>query len=214
MFACYSSPTPPESISPMSTPTLPTRPPASVALLSPSAAVSLVETFLSGKSPRTRTAYQQDLESFRSFLGSPDLEAAAALLLRGSHGEANALALSYRTSLRERGLAPATINRRLAALRSLVGLARTLGLVHWTLEVESLKAESYRDTRGPGREGYRRMLALVENSADEYDLRAQAILRLLYDLGLRRAEVVALNAEDVDLERGTLQVLGKVRRRR
>jgi integrase/recombinase XerC len=37
------------------------------------------------------------------------------------------------------------------------------------------------------------------------------VLLLLYDLALRRAEVVSLDLEDVDLEAGTLQVLGKGR---
>jgi integrase/recombinase XerC len=47
-------------------------------------------------------------------------------------------------------LQAATINRRLAALRSLVKLTNTLGLVSWTLAVENVKAQAYRDTRGPG----------------------------------------------------------------
>jgi integrase/recombinase XerC len=36
-------------------------------------------------------------------------------------------------------------------------------------------------------------------------------LWLLYDLGLRRAEVVGLNVEDIDLAAGTVAVLGKGR---
>ena len=50
------------------------------------------------------------------------------------HAAVEALVLDYRTALVARELAPATVNVRLAALRSLVKLARTLGLVPWTLE--------------------------------------------------------------------------------
>jgi integrase/recombinase XerC len=42
-------------------------------------------------------------------------------------------------------------------------------------------------------------------------LRARAILRLLYDLGLRRGEVVALDVADYDPARSALKVLGKRR---
>ena len=48
----------------------------------------------------------------------------------------------YRAHLQDRKLSPATINRRLAALRSLVKLARTLGLVTWGLEVEGLRSQA------------------------------------------------------------------------
>src|SRR5437899_7628891 len=58
----------------------------------------------------------------------------------------------------ERGLASLTVNRRLTALRSMIKLGRTLGLVPWTLECQGMKAESYRDTRGPGVNGFRAML--------------------------------------------------------
>ena len=44
-----------------------------------------------------------------------------------------AYAFGYRSQMIERGLPATTINRRLAALRSLVKLANTLGLVSWTL---------------------------------------------------------------------------------
>lgn len=171
----------------------------------------LVAAFLAGRNPRTLAAYRQDLENFRAFVGAEDLSQAAELLLTRGHGEANALGLDYRTSLLERGLSPATVNRRLAAVRSLVRLARTLGFVPWTLEVESVKSEAYRDTRGPGRVGFRRLLDELDYRRDAKGTRDRAVLRLLYDLALRRGEVVSLDVEDVDLEAGTLDVLGKGR---
>src|SRR5262249_35191138 len=124
---------------------------------------------------------------------------------------ANETVLHFRTALQARGLAPATINRRLAALRSLVKLARTLGLVSWVLEVEGVRAESYRDTRGPGHAGFRKLLLTLAGRRDTKAVRDRALLRLLYDLGLRRAEVVGLNVADVDLDGGTVAVLGKGR---
>jgi integrase/recombinase XerC len=171
----------------------------------------LVSAFLAGRNERTRRAYSQDLEDFRVFVGAEDVNAAAALLLGRGHGEANALALSYKAALTERGLSAATINRRLAALRSLVKLGRVLGAVPWTLEVRNAKAQPYRDTRGPGRDGFRSLLAKLEGRADRKASRDRAILRLLYERGLRRGEVVSLDLEHLDLDAGTVAVLGKGR---
>ena len=169
----------------------------------------LVSAFLSGRNEQTLRAYRQDLEDFRGFVGVLTLDEAAGLLLGRGHGGANGLALSYRTVLVDRGLASNTINRRLAALRSLVKLARTLGLVPWTLEVGNVKAQPYRDTRGPGREGFCRMLAELERRGDRKASRDKIMIRLLYDLGLRRGEVVSLDVADMDLEAGTVAVPGK-----
>lgn len=176
----------------------------------------LVESFLARRSAETAKAYRQDLEDFRSFVavrcGRPfTAEEAAGLLLGGGHGAANALALEYRGDLIRRELAAATVNRRLASLRSLVRLANTLGVVPWALEVGNERAEAYRDTRGPGRGGFRRLLDGLEGRADGKGLRDRAILRLLFDLALRRAEVTRLDVEDLDLQAGTLAVLGKGR---
>jgi len=174
----------------------------------------LVEAFFAGRNRRTLEAYRRDLEDFRSFVGARTVDEAAERLFSRGHGEANALALSYRAELVERGLAPATINRRLAALRSLVKLARTLGFVPWALEVSGVKSEAYRDTRGPGPSGFRRLLVVLAERTDAKAARDVALVRLLYDLALRRGEVVSLDVEDVDLEAGTVDVLGKGRTER
>jgi len=171
----------------------------------------LVAAFLSGRSPQTLRAYRQDLEAFRVFTGAGSAAEAARLLIAGGPAEANTLALGWRNDLLERGLGPATINRRLAALRSLVKLARLLGMASFTLEVENLRVTPYRDTRGPGPDGFR-LLMEAAGEASAKALRDRAILRLLYDLALRRAEVVALNVSDVDFDLARLTILGKGRR--
>jgi integrase/recombinase XerC len=174
-------------------------------------AAALVASFLAGRNERTLRAYRNDLEDFRSFLEAVDVDEAARILLSCGHGEANALVLSYRADMVARKLQAATINRRLSAVRSLVKLARTLGMVPWSIEVENLKAQAYRDTRGPGRQGFRRLMEEAGSRTDRKALRDRAVLRLLHDLALRRAEVVALDLEDVDLESGTVSILGKGR---
>jgi integrase/recombinase XerC len=82
------------------------------------------------------------------------------------------------------------------------------------LEVDGVRAEDYRDMRGPGRQGFRKLLAQLQARADAKGARARAIVRLLFGLALRWAEVVRLDVADVDLPGRGLQVLGKGRPRR
>jgi integrase/recombinase XerC len=170
-----------------------------------------VDAFLAGRNERTLAAYRADLESFRAFVGAATAGEASRRLLTVLHGQANAIALAYKAHMTDRGLQAATINRRLAALRSLVKLANTLGLVSWTLAVENVKTQAYRDTRGPGLDGFRSVLALTLAQPGAKGRRDAALLHLMHDLGLRRGEVVRLDVADVDLVGSRLSILGKAR---
>ena len=110
---------------------------------------------MSGRNPRTLRAYRFDLDDFARFAKAPSLAAAVEALLTGGHGLANRVALAYLQNLKLRNLAPATIARRLAALRSLVKVARLIGRITWSIDVESPKVTPYRNTAGPGQEGWR-----------------------------------------------------------
>jgi integrase/recombinase XerC len=102
--------------------------------------VDVLDAFLAGRNPRTLQAYDRDLHDFARFLGTADARSGVELLVNLPHGHANATALGYKASLVDRGLKSATIARRLAALRSVVKMARTIGVVAWALDVESPKA--------------------------------------------------------------------------
>jgi integrase/recombinase XerC len=172
----------------------------------------LVDAFFKGRKASTIRAYEKDLAVFRDFLGVEDSELAVEQLLRCTPGDANALVLEYRSHLLdEKKVHPATVNRRLASLRSMVKLARTIGLVTWSIEIEGLKVDPYRDTRGPGLEAIGAMLECLKKRTDPKGARDRAILRLLYDLGLRRGEICSLDVEHVDFARG-INLLGKGKR--
>lgn len=172
----------------------------------------LLQTFLAGRNERTLQAYQHDLEQFRAFVDAPTIADAVNGLITGGQGAANGTVLRFRAQLADKNRSPATINRALSALRALLKLARILGIVPWSLDVPNVPAEAYRDTRGPGVAGVKRVLATTNSGENErMNLRDRAILRLLYDLGLRRAEVASLDVEDLDLARNTVAVIGKRR---
>jgi integrase/recombinase XerC len=167
----------------------------------------IVDTWLAGRSEKTVLAYRRDLEVFAKWLGVKSIDEAAAKLLGHSQGEANSLVHQYRAHLIET-LAPNTVNRRLAAIRSLVQIARMFGIVPWTLDVLSVKAETVKDTRGPGISAI--AIGISECDDSLIGKRDRAILRLMFDLGLRVSEVAALDVSDYDGE--VLKVLGKGRK--
>ncbi|HVT38747.1 MAG TPA: hypothetical protein VHE78_06875 [Gemmatimonadaceae bacterium] len=109
---------------------------------------ALLDMWFAGKDAKTVRAYRGDLESFARWAGAGSMGAALEFLLALPAPVANGAGLRYRGALIDAGLASATINRRLAALRSAVSLARLVGRVTWALEVPSVEAVPYRDTRG------------------------------------------------------------------
>jgi integrase/recombinase XerC len=166
-------------------------------------------SFLDGRKQSTLEAYQDDLRDFARFLYVEGPEAAVEALVSCDHGDANRVALAYRAQMTERGLAAATIARRLATLRSMVKVARQIGRVNWCLDVESPKSEPYRDTRGPGLDGWRKMKAAGRCASTAKGKRDLALIHLMHDLGLRRGECVAMDLGDVDLEAAEVAIIGK-----
>ncbi len=110
--------------------------------------------------------------------------------------------------------APATIAQRLAAIKWAIRLARTAGLVVWDLHVRAPRVRTYRDTRGPGVDGFRALLAVAQTQPEHQQLRDTVLLGLLFILGLRRAEVTALRVGDIDPDGRRLWVVGKGRQDR
>jgi len=171
----------------------------------------LLEAFLEGRSEHTRRMYTQDLEDFRAFVQKDSLVSLAGYFLRLQEGEANRVAMAYQTSLKKRKLAPATINHRLAALSSLVRLGRMLGFCTFTLTLQRIPVQAYRNTKGPGADGVEAILSALEPPKTDKEKRDYAMLRLMYDLALRRSEVTNLDLKHVNFEKCTLEILGKGR---
>ncbi len=170
----------------------------------------LLKIFLTGKGRLTAQAYGTDLRRFADFLEAKTVDGAVAELIGGGNGQAYELASLYRAHLRERSAA-ATINRRLATLRSLTSTARNIGIIAWSLTIKPLPTQPLRDSTGPGRSNVRRMIEFAKATGGLKGYRDTAILYLLYGLALRRGEVVELDAENVDLKRPALSVIGKGR---
>ena len=164
------------------------------------------------RSPHTRLAYMKDLRDFYRYVYNAT-EPTPELIqdfLSQDRFMALSVVLKYKAHLRdERGLAEATINRRLAAIKSLVRFAYQLGKCNFTLsEVKGDKVVRYRDTTGVSKEVFRKMLAVPDLDTLK-GKRDYAILRLLWDNVLRRGEISQANIKDLDLDSRFLLILGK-----
>ena len=172
----------------------------------------LISQLLADKrSPNTKAAYERDLRHFFEVVAnapkpSPQLVAEFLSLDRFA---AVSLVLKYKAYLLQKGLKPATINRRLAAIKSLVKFARKVGKCSYGLEdIDGEKNQSYRDTTGIGIDAFKRVLKQCDRLTLK-GLRDYAIMHLFWSNALRRNEVASLNLKDFDPNDKTLAIVGK-----
>lgn len=175
------------------------------------------------RSPGTRREYKKDLNKFFQAIANskpnPDL---VLEFLHLKQQKAVRLVLNYKVQLIEQGLAEATINRRLAAIKALTAQGRKLGVCNYTLsDVKPEKISAYRDTSGVDKDTFMRVLSIPDTLQDAiYSQRCQikavrdyALLRLLWGNALRRGEISKTNIDDFDAQKQTLSILGKGRGR-
>ena len=168
---------------------------------------ALVEHFLEGLDPKTRAEYGRALGRFVAFAAAAyELTLPAERVIEDwflalpDGGAANEVALRWRAEL-VKAYAPKTVNQRLSALRSVVNLAKLVGRVSWTLSVKNVPAKAFRDTRGTGHGGYKMLLVANERKHGDTPLgrRNKAMLRLLFDLALRKDSVLSLRICDAEV---------------
>jgi integrase/recombinase XerC len=137
----------------------------------------------------TRKQYVKAIENFCQFAynGSATPKTISEFLALDRYA-AIELVLRYRRHSKrkrddksfDKNLAPSTINVRLAAIKSLVGMARKLGKTTIDLgDIESIPAETYRDTRGILVEQFKSMLEEIDPSTP-IGVRDYAIMLLLW----------------------------------
>lgn len=217
-------------------------PPVGEPFCAPRDADELWRLFLADKVENTRVNHEGDLRCFASFVGASTIEEALKRFLRCDAAEANKTILAYQAWLYQVclykrgddpetsdpvqiGYAPATVNRRIYALRAVAELANATGLITWQVKVKLRSPEPTRDTRGCGTQGYLAIVDALERAVAEarqapssrdlvLALRDRALIRLLHDGGLRRKEAVGIEwPGGVRLETFEVKVLGKGRKR-
>jgi integrase/recombinase XerC len=150
-------------------------------------------------SPQTKRLYAAAIEHFfQTVTGQSASSELIAEFLQLEAGLAIELVLEYKANLVEEGLAPATINVRLSAIKSLVNHAHKLGRCGFELKhVKGVKSRAYRDTTGVSPEVYGAAIRAIDRSSIK-GKRDYAIARLLWDNALRRVEIERLTIGDFD----------------
>lgn len=159
-------------------------------------------------SAHTLLAYSQDLSAFQKFLlDQYGIENPVEI----THG----MIRSWLVSFIEAGRAPSTAGRKLSVLRTWFRFLLREGLVESnpTLKVRAPKLQK----RLPVFIEENRMNRLQEvllPAADFAGLRDRLIIETFYQTGIRRAELVALREDDVDLDSRQFRVTGKRKKER
>ncbi len=168
----------------------------------------VLQDWLSTKrSPHTQRVYRKDIVNFLDYYDGLSV----GKFMGGDRHYSHELVTRYKGDMIQKGLTPATINRRLAAIKSLVSHAYACGHCEFTLEtVKGEKMSQYRDTSGIDLDKFKDVL----NSIDQSDLigvRDYALLVLLWSNALRRSEVSKADIKDFDPDCQTLKIYGKGR---
>ena len=171
---------------------------------------SIIDDWLSrSRSPHTKRMYRSNVTAFFQALGyqiTPDI--LAQFLLLDSH-QAFELVSQYHGSLIAQKLAPATINQKLAAIKSLVNYASSAGKCHYTLvNIKAEKLTQYRDTSGIPKNQFKLIIDAVDTDTIK-GLRDRAILLLLWGNALRRSEIANCDVKDYSQGMGELMITGK-----
>ncbi|MGD2163399.1 MAG: tyrosine-type recombinase/integrase [Anaerolineales bacterium] len=154
-----------------------------------------------GAAENTLLAYSTDLEQFQRVVKthSDSYELLSALSISN--------VLRYADWLGHQGYQPATISRKMAAVRSYLAYLNDL---------ESVKTDHLQDVLNAppspqakpltlSRGELRMLLDAPLKASGAGPLRDAAILRVLYETGFRANEIVGLRVTDVDLEKSTVQ---------
>ncbi len=155
----------------------------------------------SNRSPRTLETYGEALNQLSAFLAERGMPTVVANIHR-EHVEA------FIIHLQNAGRAPATVSNRFRALKSFFKFL--------TEEGETAKNPMERMTRPRVPAQPVEVLSLVQVRAllntcgkDFEGVRDRAIIRLMFDTGLRRAELLGITVDDVDLDHDQITVTGK-----
>lgn len=169
--------------------------------------VRLFERDLKAASSADRTvrAYRRDLFKFGEWCGGQ-----GKAPLEASHRDVRLFA----ASLSADGMSPATVARKLAALRGMFGFLRRTGRVNQN--PADLVSAPRAGRKLPRVLTVAQIESLLESlpSGTPLELRDRAMFELAYSSGLRSEELVDLDVDSVDLDGMSVRVIGKGSRHR
>ena len=176
---------------------------------------SLVDAYLRmlanerGASAHTLRAYERELHGFAAFVAERFGNVQEPAAIEHTHIR------TYLGTLYARGLSKASAARALAAVRSwFKWLARAGYVEQNAASLVSTPRLPKHLPRVPSIEQMNRTVDSVEPDAASWPARDRAILEVLYGCGIRNAELVGLNLEDIHWANEAILVRGKGQKQR
>ncbi len=158
-------------------------------------------------SSHTVSAYRRDLEQFQLFLtsfGGGELHRATDRAVR-----------RWMMQLMEQGTGPRSVHRKLSALRGFYRFARLVGdASHDPTALLDPPRTPKRLPEFVDEKGMERLLGQHEWPAGHKGTIDRLVVDLLYQTGMRLAELLSLSVGDADLRHGSLRVMGKRQKER
>jgi integrase/recombinase XerC/integrase/recombinase XerD len=153
-----------------------------------------------GLARKTRDAYASDLRQFAGWASAQHTEPPAVT---------HRLLRRYASALSERRLAPATVARKLAALRSFFGMLREHGEIE--ANPADLLAAPQLGSELPSVLAPEQISRLLDRipASTPLELRDRALFEIAYASGLRAEELVGLDVGSIDFDAEQLRVEGK-----
>ena len=152
-------------------------------------------------SPHTLAAYGRDLTRWSAFAASQDTEQPEHIDLR--------LVSAWLAHLTREGLSARSSARALSSLRGLLRFLLKEGVIQ---EDATAQIKPPKMGRRLPRSLTQSELSLLLDAPDPTTVRGardRAMLTLTYSAGLRASELLGIKHSDLDLRRGTVQILGK-----
>lgn len=159
-------------------------------------------------SPLTAKNYERDLREFCSFLQvepqALDPSAVSASDVR-----------AWVVDMLDHKLSARSVNRKLSALRSFYKYLLKIGKIDRDVTRSIVAPKTNKPLPVFFKEGEMAAVKQSVEQADDYEsVRDSLIIEMLYETGMRRAEMVGLNDGDIDLIQRQVRVFGKRRKER
>lgn len=157
-------------------------------------------------SPHTLRAYGRDLAEFAAFCEQRGVEDPSGLTQRALRG--------YLAVLEDRGLARASVQRKLSSVRSFLKELVREGLLEASPALGLRRRRQARRLPAALSEEEVGALLAAPDATTPLGRRDRALFEVMYSAGTRAAETVGLDLGSVDLEAGIGRVIGKGRKER
>lgn len=161
-------------------------------------------------SPHTVTAYESDLAQFYTFLNNPEVTVNHPAEITHQHIR------SWMVSLMDQQLTARSVNRKIATLRKYF---KFLMQGQHISSAPTARIQTPKITRQlPAVVEDEKLSRLLDNNEvftnDFTGQRDKLIIELLFGTGMRLAELLGVTESDLDLQQGTVKVLGKRNKQR